>query len=80
LTNPETCDIIIPVRKKEVVAMTALEKALFETHGVELDSTDVVRLEQNYCEPTIVDVIVIEASGKRWFFGGYDTTLGIFPY
>ena len=60
--------------------MSALKKALLETHGVELDPTDVVRLEQNYCEPTIVDVIVTEESGKRWFFGGFDTTRGIFPY
>lgn len=59
---------------------STLAKALFETHGVELDPTDVVRLEQNYCEPTIVDVVVIEASGQRWFFGGFDTTRGCFPY
>ena len=58
-----------------------LAKALLETHGVELDSTDVVRLEQNYCEPTIVDVVVEDTRiGKSFRFECYDTRNGCFPY
>lgn len=58
-----------------------LAKALLETHGVELDPTDVVRLEQNYCEPTIVDVVVKDAyTGKSFRFECYDISRGCFPY
>lgn len=60
---------------------STLAKALLETHGVELDSTDVVRLEQNYCEPTIVDVVVEDTRiGKSFRFECYDTRRGCFPY
>lgn len=58
-----------------------LAKALFETHGVELEPTDVVRLEQNYCEPTIVDVVVEDTRvGKSFRFECYDISRGCFPY
>ena len=61
--------------------MSRLECALLETHQVELDSTDVVRLEQNYCEPTIVDVVVEDTiTGKVVTFECFDTQKGIFPY
>ena len=60
---------------------STLAKALFETHGVELDPTDVVRLEQNYCEPTIVDVVVKDTvTGESFRFECYDTRRGCFPY
>jgi hypothetical protein len=58
----------------------ALKKALFESFGVELESSDKVTLEHNYCEPTIVDVVVTDSNGKRYSFDCFNTTLGIFPY
>lgn len=61
--------------------MVQLQRALWDTHKVELEPTDVVRLEQNYCEPTIVDVVVEDTiSGKVVTFECFDTRAGIFPY
>jgi hypothetical protein len=61
--------------------MVQLQRALWEAHGVELDPTDVVRFEQNYCEPTIVDVVVEDTiSGRVVTFGCFDTRAGVFPY
>jgi hypothetical protein len=61
--------------------MVELKRALLETHQVELDPTDVVRLEQNYCEPTIVDVVVEDTiTGEMVVFECFDTHKGIFPY
>lgn len=58
----------------------ALKLALFETFGVELESSDKVTLEQNYCESTIVDVVVTDVNNKCYTFNCFDTTLGVFPY
>lgn len=61
--------------------MTKLERALFETHGVELEPTDVVRFVQNYCEPAIVDVVVEDTiTGGVVTFECFDTRIGVFPY
>ena len=61
--------------------MSKLEKALWETHQVELESTDVVRLRQNYCEPSIVDVEVEDTiTGGVVTFECFDTRTGVFPY
>ena len=61
--------------------MSKLAKALWETHGVELEPTDVVRLRQNYCEPSIVDVEVEDTiTGYRMVFECFDTAKGCFPY
>ncbi len=58
-----------------------LRDELLKVHGVELDPTDVVRLEQNYCEPTIVDVVVEDTlTGRKCVFEWFDTTKGIFIY
>ena len=68
-------------KESEVHVMTKLAKALWETHKVELEATDVVRLEQNYCEPTIVDVVVEDAiTGFKMVFECFDTRTGVFPY
>lgn len=61
--------------------MSKLEKALWETHQVELDPTDRVVLEQNYCDPTIVDVVVEDTiTGGVVTFECFDTRTGTFPY
>ena len=61
--------------------MNQLAKALWETHKVELESTDVVRLEQNYCEPSIVDVVIVDTiTGYKIAFECFDTSKGLFPY
>ena len=61
--------------------MNQLAKALWETHGVELESTDVVRLRQNYCEPSIVDVEVEDTiTGEVVTFECFDAHTGTFPY
>ena len=61
--------------------MSQLAKALLETHRVELESTDVVRLEQNYCELSIVDVVVVDTiTGYKMVFECFDTSKGVFPY
>ena len=61
--------------------MSKLAKALLETHGVELEPTDVVRLRQNYCEPSIVDVEVEDTiTGCVVTFECFDTHRGVFPY
>jgi hypothetical protein len=61
--------------------MTKLAKALLETYGVELDPTDRVVLEQNYSEPTIVDVVVTDTlTGHQAVFECFDTATGCFPY
>ena len=61
--------------------MSKLAKALLETHGVELEPTDVVRLRQNYCGPHIVDVEVEDTiTGEVAVFECFDTSIGAFPY
>ena len=61
--------------------MPDLAKALWDTFQVELDPTDVVSFEHNYCEPTIVDVVVTDAyTGKVFTFECFDTRTGEFPY
>lgn len=61
--------------------MTQLAIALFETFQVELDCTDIVLLEHNYCELTIVDVVVVDTiTGHKFVFEKFDTSKGIFPY
>lgn len=61
--------------------MSKLAKALMKTHGVELEPTDAVSFEHNYCEPTIVDVVVTDAyTGKVFTFECFDTRRGKFPY
>ncbi len=59
--------------------MSKLAKALWETHQVELESTDRVVLEQNYCGPHIVDVVVTDTLvGKTYVFGLYDISTKVF--
>ena len=59
--------------------MSKLAKALWETHEVELEPTDRVVLEQNYCGPNIVDVVVTDTLvGKTYVFGLYDTAAQAF--
>ena len=61
--------------------MNQLAKALLETHQVELEPTDIVRLEQNYCDPSIVDVVVVDTiTGYKGVFECFDTSRGVFPY
>ena len=58
-----------------------LAKALKETFDLELDPTDVVTFEHNYCEYTIVDVVITDTkTGERFVGFNFDTKLGIFPY
>lgn len=60
---------------------TALEIALLETHGVELDPTDRVVFEHNYCGHHIVDVVVEDTiTGGVVSFECFDTLTGKFPY
>lgn len=59
----------------------SLRDALLETFGVELESTDLITFEHNYCGDNIVDVIVTDTkSGTRHEFPMFDTHYGIFPY
>jgi hypothetical protein len=61
--------------------MTNLEKALKSTHNVELDPTDCVTFEHNYCENTMVDVVVTDTlTGCKCVFELFDTTTGCFLY
>ena len=61
--------------------MSQLAKALWETHKVELEPTDIVRLEKNYCETSIVDVVVIDTiTDYKMVFECFDISKGIFPY
>lgn len=63
------------------ISYAQLRKALLETHKVELDIGDDVELQQNYCEPTIVDVVVTDHyTGKQFTFHCFDTFRGTFPY
>jgi hypothetical protein len=60
--------------------MVKLAQALLESFGVELEPTDVVLIEQNYCEPTIVDVVIIDGNTKeKTTFGCFDISKGVFP-
>ena len=61
--------------------MKTLKQALFETFGVELEATDRVELQQNYCEPSVVDVVVTDTvKGEVFAFWCFDTIRGVFPY
>ncbi len=61
--------------------MSKLAMALLETHQVELESTDVVHFEHNYCGYHVVDVVVFDPlTGYEARFECFDTSLGIFPY
>jgi hypothetical protein len=58
-----------------------LKLALLETHQVELDPEDKVEFEHNYCEDTLVDVVVTDCyTGKQFTFEWFDTAKGIFLY
>jgi hypothetical protein len=58
-----------------------LKLALWETYQVELDPWDRVEFEHNYCEHTLVDVIVTDFhTRKQYVFECFDTAKGIFPY
>ena len=60
--------------------MTKLAQALLESFGAELEPTDVVLFEQNYCETTIVDVVIIDGNTKeKTTFGCFDISKGVFP-
>ena len=61
--------------------MSKLRKALMETHNVELEPTDIVEFQHNYCGHNIVDVVVTDTkTGKVHIFEMFDTRLGVFPY
>ena len=61
--------------------ITALSKALFATHQVELDPGDKVEFVHNYAGHHIVDVIVTDVyTGKSYIFPCFDTRTGVFPY
>lgn len=58
-----------------------LATALRETFGIELLPTDVITFEHNYCEYTMVDVIITDTkTGEEFICELFDTTNGIFPY
>lgn len=58
-----------------------LAEALRESFGVELESTDVVTFNHNYCENTVVDVVITDTkTGEEFTCEMFDTTNGIFPY
>ena len=58
-----------------------LVKALRDSFGVELESTDEVTFKHNYCEYTVVDVVITDTKTGEIFVGvAFDTKLGIFPY
>ena len=58
-----------------------LATALRETFGIELEPTDAVTFEHNYCEYTMVDVIITDTkTGEEFTCELFDTTNGIFPY
>lgn len=59
--------------------LNSVAKALWETHQVEVEPTDVIIIEQNYCEPTIVDVVVIDGlTGRKCRFEWFDVSGGYF--
>lgn len=61
--------------------ITALSKALFATHQVELDPGDKVEFIHNYAGRHIVDVVVTDVyTGKSYTFPCFNTNLGVFPY
>ena len=61
--------------------MSNLAMALLETYKVELEPMDRVEFEHNYCEYTLVDVIVTDFyTRQQYIFECFDTRLGIFPY
>ena len=61
--------------------MVQLKKALKRTYDVLLDDGDEIELEHNYCEHTIVDVLITDVNtGEKHTFFAYDTVLGVFPY
>lgn len=61
--------------------MSKLAEALMKTFQVELEPTDAVSFEHNYCESTIVDVVVKDAfTGEVFTFECFDTRKGVFPY
>lgn len=61
--------------------MSKLATALFETHGITLESTDVVTFNHNYCENSIVDVVITDTNtGETVTCECFDTVKGIFPY
>lgn len=58
-----------------------LKKALFKTHGIELESGDTVDFQHNYADYAIVDVIVTDFyTGQQFTLYTYDSRKGIFPY
>ena len=62
------------------ISYAQLREALLETHKVELDISDKVEFQHNYCEPTIVDVVVTDGyTGKQATFHCFDTFGGTFP-
>ena len=58
-----------------------LAEALKKTHDVELEDGDKVEFEHNYCEHTLVDVIVTDINtGEKHTFKAFNTRFGSFPY
>ena len=58
-----------------------LKLALKETFGIEIEKHDKITLEHNYCNYSIVDVIVIDEQAKtKTVFHAYDTKRCVFPY
>ena len=61
--------------------MERLQKALLDTHGVELDPGDQIEIVGGYCSPTIVDILVTDVyTGQVHVFECYDSARGVFPY
>jgi hypothetical protein len=66
---------------KGVLIMIKLPKALLETYNLVLEPGDIVRLEQNYSEPTIVDIVITnQVTGDEITFVCFDIAEGIFPW
>ena len=56
-----------------------LKEALKESFMVEIETTDVIMFQHNYCENTIVDVVIIDSrTGKSYCFPLFNTELGFF--
>ena len=57
-----------------------LKKALKESFDVELENNDKVTIEHNYCESSIVDIIIVDCNTKeKHIFYAYDMERHSFP-
>ena len=58
-----------------------MKEALKKTFDIELEENDKIFVEHNYCEHTIVDIIVEDYNTKeKHTFYAYNMETGSFPY